>query len=149
MASAGFEPAIPATKGRQTYALKSMAAGIGGKGVLILWLVKGKAISVTGLERSRVYQEVEVPRFHDSRHMKVVRLSALRTGRFHPRGNIPGTHFYRGWVVPRATVRPEILREWKIPMIPSGKEPATFRLVAKCLSKLGHRLPRIISRGMK
>jgi len=26
-------------------------------------------------------------------HMKVVRLSALRTGRFYPPGNIPGTHF--------------------------------------------------------
>jgi hypothetical protein len=25
--------------------------------------------------------EVQAPRFHDSRHMKVVRLSALRTGR--------------------------------------------------------------------
>jgi len=25
--------------------------------------------------------------------MKVVRLSALRTGRFYPPGNIPGTHF--------------------------------------------------------
>jgi len=27
-----------------------------------------------------VFQEVKVPRFQDSRHMKVVRLSALRTG---------------------------------------------------------------------
>jgi hypothetical protein len=25
--------------------------------------------------------------------MKVVRLSALRTGRLYPQGNIPGTHF--------------------------------------------------------
>jgi len=37
-------------------------------------------------------QLVETPRFSDSRHMKVVRLSALRTGRLHPAGNIPGTH---------------------------------------------------------
>jgi hypothetical protein len=29
----------------------------------------------------------------DNRHMKVVRLSALGTGRFYPTGNIPGTHF--------------------------------------------------------
>jgi len=30
------------------------------------------------------FQEVEAPRFQDSRHMKVVRLSALRTGRLYP-----------------------------------------------------------------
>ena len=35
----------------------------------------------TGPEVSR---GVEVPRFQDSRHMKVVRLSALRTGRLYP-----------------------------------------------------------------
>jgi hypothetical protein len=27
---------------------------------------------------------IEVPRFEDNRHMKVVRLSTLRTGRFYP-----------------------------------------------------------------
>jgi len=37
--------------------------------------------------------EVEAPRFQDNRHMKVVRLSALRTGHLYPPGNIPGTHF--------------------------------------------------------
>ena len=34
----------------------------------------------TGLDRPRGFQEVEAPRFQDSRHKKVVRLSALRTG---------------------------------------------------------------------
>jgi hypothetical protein len=29
----------------------------------------------------------------DNRHMKVVRLSAIRTGRIYLPGNIPGTHF--------------------------------------------------------
>jgi len=33
-------------------------------------------------------------RFQDNRHMKVVKLSAVRTGRLYPQGNIPGTHFY-------------------------------------------------------
>ena len=31
------------------------------------------------------FQEVEVPRFQDNRHMKVVMLSALRTGRLYPK----------------------------------------------------------------
>ena len=38
-------------------------------------------------------QEGEAPTFQDSRHMKMVRLSVLRTGRLYPPGNIPGTHF--------------------------------------------------------
>ena len=39
------------------------------------------------------FQEVETPEFLENRHMKVVRLSALRTDRLYPPGRIPGTHF--------------------------------------------------------
>jgi len=42
----------------------------------ILW-----SYPITGLDRAREFQEAEAPRFQDSRHLKVVRLSALRTGR--------------------------------------------------------------------
>jgi hypothetical protein len=42
-----------------------------------------KSNAITGLDRPLGYQEVEAPRFLDSRHMKVVRLSALRTGRLY------------------------------------------------------------------
>jgi len=49
---------------------------------------------VTGLDRPWGIQEVEAHRFQDSGHMKVVSLSALRTGRLFYPGNIPGTHFY-------------------------------------------------------
>ena len=37
--------------------------------------------------------EFEAPRFQDKLHMKVVRLSALRTGRLYPQGNTPLTDF--------------------------------------------------------
>jgi hypothetical protein len=48
---------------------------------------------MTGLGRPSGFQNVESPRFQDNRHMKEVRLSALRTGRLYTPGNIPGTHF--------------------------------------------------------
>ena len=34
-----------------------------------------------------------LPEFHDNQHVKVVSLSALRTDRLYPPGNIPDTHF--------------------------------------------------------
>jgi hypothetical protein len=48
---------------------------------------------IRGLDSPRGFQDVEAPRFQDNRHMKMVRLSALRTGRLYPPGNILGTHF--------------------------------------------------------
>jgi hypothetical protein len=55
----------------------------------------------TGLSRPSGFQKVKAPRFQDNRHMKVVTLSALRTGRLYPPGNIPGTQFcyrYSDWL---------------------------------------------------
>ena len=53
---------------------------------------KGKSKAVP-LQAWTGFQEVEAPRFQDNRHMKVVRLPALRTCRLYPPGSIPGTHF--------------------------------------------------------
>ena len=49
--------------------------------------------SCTGLERPLSFREDEAPRYHDNRHMKLVMLSASRTGRIYSPGNISGTHF--------------------------------------------------------
>ena len=72
-----------------------------------------KSSPITDLDRPWGFQEVEAPRFQDSWHMKVVRLSAVHTGRLYSSGNIPSTHFCYGCVDPRAIIRAEGLYQWK------------------------------------
>ena len=58
-----------------------------------IWRYVGVNNSMTGLDRPWGFQEVEATIFQDNWHMKVVRLSALCTGRFYHSRNIPGTRF--------------------------------------------------------
>jgi len=57
--------------------------------------MKGKreAIPVLAYYMPKDFQEVDATRFVDNPYMKVVSLSALRTGSLYPPENIPVTHF--------------------------------------------------------
>ena len=93
---------------------------------------KGKALPVQawiGPEGSRTLRR---PEFLYNRHMKVMRLSALRTGRLYPQQISLVLISVTGWVDPRSIVRPEAIIHLEIWKTPSGLEPVTFRLVAQC-----------------
>jgi len=93
--------------------------------------VNGKAIPLLAWTG---FLEVQVLRFHDNQHMKVVRISALSPGHLYPQDIFLVIIYVRRRVNPRATVRPERLCQGKIPVTASGIVPATFRLVAHCLN---------------
>jgi hypothetical protein len=81
-----------------------------------------------------------LPDFHNIRHVKMVRLSASRTGRLYLQEIFLVLFFTRGSVDPRAMVRSEGNMSLKNPVTPPGIDPETVRLVAqrlKCYSTPG------------
>ena len=80
--------------------------------------------------------------------MKVVRLSALGTGRLYPPGNIPGTHFCWGLSQSQGHSAAGKIMSMKNSNGTSGNR--TRNLLAQCLNQLQHRVPHFITgRGVK
>jgi hypothetical protein len=66
-------------------------------------------------------------------------LSAIRTSRVYPPGNIPGTHFCQKLSRPQGHSAAGRVMSMKKSLTPTGIEPATSRFGAQCLNKLRQR----------
>jgi hypothetical protein len=98
--------------------------------------VKGKVNLVQAWNGPSGSRRLKLPEFLDNQHMKVARLSVLRTGRLYPQGRFLVLISVRGRVDSRVPVRQKRLSQWKISMTPSGIQSATFRPVEQCLNDL-------------
>jgi hypothetical protein len=92
---------------------------------------KGKAVPLQAWSGPEGSRKLRFPDYMTTAQDGGKVVTALRTGCLYPQEMLLVLISVRGWVAPRAIVRSEGLCKWKIPMIPSGIEPVTFRFVVQ------------------
>jgi hypothetical protein len=85
--------ASPITVNKFTYLLTSIRNFIFEEFDKFLYEDKGKVNQLLTWPGREGTGSKRLPRFQDNWHIMAVMLPALNTGRLHPPGNIPGTHF--------------------------------------------------------
>ena len=109
--------------------------------------LKSKSIPMQVWTRPLGLQEADVPR--------ISRYSVHEGGKtFSPTYRLPWLPsrylvliFGRGWVDPRTTMQPEWFGQWKIPLIPLGIKPTTFRPIVQYLNQQCHSIPLTAYQG--
>jgi len=116
----GIQTTLPIVlHGCETWSLKHWRRNIG----------KGKAVPLQAWSGPEGSRKLRFPDFMTTAQ-NGGKVSALRTGRLYTQEIHLTLISVRGWVDPRVIMRQEGLCHWKIPMTPSGIEPATCRFVA-------------------
>ena len=118
----------------------------GSRHVLVGYILKGKAIPLQAWAGPEGSRRLRLPDFKTDGTRMWQGCQPYAPAAFTPQEIFLVFVYLRSWVDPRAIGRPEELCQWKVPMTPSGIEPATFRLEAQCFNQLR---PRIHSRKTK
>jgi hypothetical protein len=100
-----------------------------------------KSNPITSLDRPWRFQEVEAPRFKITGTWKWQGCQPCAPAAFTPRNNSWYSFLLRGWVDPRAIVRPEGLCKRKIPMTTTGNRSRDFPVCSAVPQPLRHRVP--------
>jgi hypothetical protein len=116
-----FFPVEPSTVPKSLYEVFSVALSI------------DRTIPVQAWTDPEAKRRLRLPRLQNNGHIKVVRWSALSTGRLYLQKTFLLLVSLRGW-----------LCQWKFRIKPSGIEPTIFRFVAQCLNQLQTACPNIL-----